>query len=59
MTFKKWLPTAASVAAILIQLLVVSNGTHPKADADYYLYVSIAGGVIALMCALASLANKG
>lgn len=58
MGLKKWLPAAASAAAIALQLLVKTNGKHPQATQSFYLYFSIVVGVITLMCAVIGVINK-
>ncbi len=59
MNLKKWLPAAASLAAVILQLAVVYNGKHPLAVENYYLYFSIILGVAAVMCAIIGTLNKG
>lgn len=58
MGLKKWFPAAASVAAVLLALLVPYNGKHPLAVKSYYLYFSIIIGVVALMCGVAGTVSK-
>lgn len=58
MSFKKWLPAAASLAAVLLQLFVPYNGKHPLAVNDNYLYFSIILGAAAVMCAIIGTASK-